>query len=80
MISLPINIISKCFSLDFTELSSCLSASDITVMECLSRTFEVKTVPLQVPYLGPDVSIFFFVIKGYEINHIRTVGMKSNEE
>lgn len=27
---------------------------DITVMECLSRTFEVKTVPLQVPYLGPD--------------------------
>ena len=30
---------------------------DITVMECLSRTFEVKTIPLQVPYLGPDVSI-----------------------
>ncbi|KAJ7355065.1 tRNA (adenine(58)-N(1))-methyltransferase catalytic subunit trmt61a [Desmophyllum pertusum] len=29
---------------------------DIKVMECLSRTFEVKTVPLQVPYLGPDVS------------------------
>ena len=47
--------------------SSCLSASDITVMECLSRTFEVKTVALQVPHLGPDVSIFFFVIDGYEI-------------
>lgn len=26
-------------------------------MECLSRTFEVKTVPLQVPYLGPDVCL-----------------------
>ena len=71
MISLPIHIISKCFPLDFSELcdvsSSCLSTSDITVMECLSRTFEVKTVPLQVPYLGPDVSIFFFVIDGFEI-------------
>lgn len=26
---------------------------DITVMECLSRSFEVKTIPFQVPYLGP---------------------------
>ena len=30
---------------------------DITVMECLSRSFEVKTIPLQVPYLGPTVSV-----------------------
>lgn len=27
---------------------------DIKVMECLSRTFEVRTVPLQVPFLGPE--------------------------
>lgn len=32
-------------------------SADIKVMECLSRTFEVKTVPLQVPYLGPDVCL-----------------------
>ncbi|KAL9967910.1 hypothetical protein ACROYT_G026218 [Oculina patagonica] len=37
------------------SLRSC-GFRDIKVMECLSRTFEVKTVPLQVPYLGPDVS------------------------
>lgn len=27
---------------------------DIEVMECLSRTFEVRTVPLQVPFFGPE--------------------------
>ncbi|XP_073235866.1 tRNA (adenine(58)-N(1))-methyltransferase catalytic subunit TRMT61A-like [Porites lutea] len=40
------------------SLRSC-GFRDITVMECLSRTFEVKTVPLQVPYLGPgDCQLF----------------------
>ena len=38
---------------------------DIKVMECLSRTFEVKTVPLQVPFLGPDVSIRSLVPKPF---------------
>lgn len=33
-------------------------------MECLSRTFEVKTVPLQVPYLGPEVSLHSFHYTG----------------
>lgn len=37
------------------SLRSC-GFRDIEVMECLSRTFEVKTVPLQVPYLGPEDS------------------------
>ena len=35
-------------------------SADIKVMECLSRTFDVKTVPLQVPYLGPDVGLCSF--------------------
>lgn len=29
---------------------------DIEVMECLSRTFEVRSVPLQVPFFGPENS------------------------
>ena len=37
-------------------ISFMVFSTDIEVMECLSRTFDVKTVPLQVPYLGPDVS------------------------
>ena len=36
------------------------NAEDIEVMECLSRTFEVRTVPLQVPFFGPEVSVCFY--------------------
>lgn len=36
------------------------NAEDIEVMECLSRTFEVRTVPLQVPFFGPEVSVYFY--------------------
>ena len=44
--------IKKSFIFFFINLSL-----DITVMECLSRSFEVKTIPFQVPYLGPTVSM-----------------------
>ena len=31
-------------------------------MECLTRTFDVKTIPLQVPFLGPDVSLLLLLL------------------
>lgn len=52
-----------CIAIYFVYSSSIILSSfsaDIKVMECLSRTFEVKTVPLQVPYLGPEVSLHSF--------------------
>ena len=57
------------------------NAEDIEVMECLSRTFEVRTVPLQVPFFGPEVSVCFYYYYYYYYFKVRVKSLfKKNFE